>query len=69
VTKVELNELRMDAVDKYAAYIDAEIKLWEEKDGFANLRLYKAFKKAKSAFHIANEKWETALLEYASKVR
>jgi hypothetical protein len=50
VTKVELNELRIDAVDKYAAYIDAEIKLWEEKDGFANLRLYKAFKKAKSAF-------------------
>jgi hypothetical protein len=65
MTKIELHELRTAAVDKYAAYIHAEIRLWE-KDGFINLPLYKAFKKSKSAFHIANNKWEAALVEYAA---
>jgi hypothetical protein len=49
-----------------AAYIYSEMRLWDNKDGFANLLLYKAFKKAKSTFHTANGKWEEALLEYAS---
>jgi hypothetical protein len=66
VTKAELYVLREDAVEKYAAYIDSEIRLWDDKDGFTNLSLYKAFKRAKSRFHAANGKWEEALLEYAS---
>jgi hypothetical protein len=66
VTEAELHALRADAVEKYATYIDSEIKLWEEKGGFANLQLYKAFKKAKTAFHAANGKWEEALLQYVS---
>ena len=66
MNRAELNALREDAVDKYAAYVDSEIRLWDAKDGFTNLRLYKAFKRAKSQFHTANGKWEEALLEYAS---
>ena len=66
MTEAELHALRADAVDKYAIYIESEMKLWQEKDGFANLQLYKAFKKAKTAFHAANGKWEDALLEYVS---
>jgi hypothetical protein len=66
VTEAELHALKADAVEKYATYIDSEIKLWEEKNGFANLKLYKAFKRAKTAFYVANGKREEALLEYVS---
>jgi hypothetical protein len=57
VTKPDLDTLKADAVNKYAEYIQAEKRLWDVEDGFADIALYKAFKKTKSAFHSANQKW------------
>lgn len=68
-TRKELEAMRADAYKKHDAYIEAEKQLWEAGDGFPSLELYKVFKKAKTAFHNANEKWETALIEHILDVR
>jgi len=62
MTKEALDILKADAASKYDEYLQAEEKLWSVKNAFEDIALYKVFKKAKSAFHAANQKWEIALL-------
>jgi hypothetical protein len=64
ITKEQLDSLRLDSINKHIEYIKAEKKLWDVEGGFADIILYKAFKKAKSAFHVAIQEWETAFTQY-----
>ena len=50
MTKADLDTLKADALNKHADYVKAEQKLWDTKNGFADIDLYKAFKKSKSRF-------------------
>jgi len=50
ITKETLDILRTEALNRHTEYIEAEKRLWESKNGFADIALYKTYKKAKSIF-------------------